>query len=487
MSLCPEPLLSAFDRFSGSFTDLELGVKVAAPEFAKSYQTLARKLEGLAVRPCDRIILAIRNGPRFAVAFGASLKVGASPLFVHFESPPAELKRIATRYQAKFLFCDQWASSELTSIASCVHEVEVAPWARWQLAELSVDIDSTEKAFPDLPAIPLHPTSGTSGDPKIAVRPASAAVAEALHYIETIGINNRDKVLATVPMSHAYGFGMCMMVPLLCSGDVVSTRSFNPKQVQRALHQESVTIFPAVPAMLDILAKDGSAMPFKRPIKIFAAGSAVTEAVANTFEAQYGLGIHPLYGTTETGGISVARMPSRGLDVNAVGAPLCGVSVSLSSNKEAVGVTEGIGSIRVRSESMMAGYLTQGGIDTSMLDDGWFDVGDLATLDDLSVIRLYGRDSDVINIFGMKVMPYEVEEVIREIPYVKEVIVYKGLHRSGSQLVKAAVVACGPLAISEIRSYCEQNLSPYKRPQFISVLDELPKTAAGKVIRAQLP
>jgi len=487
VNLNPEPLISAFDRFHGSFNDLDLGLTVDSANFIKAYQNLAQRLESLGVRSGDRMILAVRNGPRFLAAFGAALKVGASPLLLHFESPPAELKRIAARYRAKFLICDHWNITELSSVASAVYEVEAAPWARWSLAEHAIESNSTQNVFLDLPAVPLHPTSGTSGDPKIAVRPATAAVNEALHYIDTIGINSGDKILATVPMSHAYGFGMCGIVTLLSGAQLVSVRSFNPKLVQRALHQQGVTIFPAVPAMLDLLAKDSNATKFDQSIRVFAAGSATSEAIATTFEATYGVGIQSLYGTTETGGISVARAPGRGAEVNAVGQPLKGVVVSLSSHEGESSSGAAMRGLRVRSDSMMAGYLAPDAIDASMLNDGWFDVGDLATLDDMSVIRLFGRNSDVINIFGMKVLPYEVEEVIKELAQVKEVIVYKGFHRSGSQLIKAAIVLREQLGINEVRSYCEQNLSPYKRPQFISIMEQLPKTASGKVVRAELP
>lgn len=489
MNLSPEPLLAAFERFNGSLTDLDLGVSVDAATFQRTRSRLAQSLATAGVRPGDRLILAVGNGARFLCAFGAALTVGAAPILLHFQTPPAEMRRVAERYRTRFMLCDQWTTADWLSAAVLVHEIETESWARWLLAATSAAASiSGDDPFPQLVGVPLHPTSGTSGEPKIAVRPASAAIAEALHYIQTIGIDDRDTVLAAVPMSHAYGFGMCAMVPLLCGARVVSMRSFNPRLVQRACLYEGVTIYPSVPAMLDILSKDGNPEVFPRPIRVFTAGSAVSESVAALFEDHYGAAVRPLYGTTETGGIAVARSAARGHEVAMVGPPLNDVSVELRSIEREAGIREGLGYLRVRSESMMSGYLRPGGIDESMVHNGWFDTGDLASIDATSsVLRLHGRDSDVINIFGMKVLPLEVEEVIKSIPAVREVIVYRGTHRSGSQLVKAAIVSAGPLDSAEVREHCERNLAPYKRPQLITFVDALPRTSAGKIIRAELP
>lgn len=487
MNLNPQPLLSAIYNFSGSITDLDLDVTIEPDEFNRMRYSLAQRLEIEGLRPGDRVIFAVQNGARFLVAFTAVLATGASPLLLHYETPPAELKRLAIRYGAKFVFCDGWSAFELQAIAASVQKVETAPWARWFLAEMEVP-ESSDEPFPSLPGVSLHPTSGTSGVPKIAVRPALATIAEAMQYIQTIGIVRGDTILATVPMSHSYGFGMCAMVPLLSGANIVSMRSFNPKLVQRALLENNISIFPAVPAMLDILSKGTGSTRFDRPIQVFSAGSAVSEPIASQFEEQYGAGVRSLYGSTETGGISVALSPGRGQDVSAVGRPFQGVRVELDTS----GIEENpneqvVGCLRVSSDALMSGYLVPGGIDSSMLENGWYNTGDFASIDEQGIIRLKGRNSDVINIFGMKVLPYEVEAVIKGLPKVKEVIVYRGLHRSGSQLVKAAIIPHTSLDAAEVRSYCERNLAPYKRPQIITFLDEFPRGPSGKVVRHYLP
>ena len=100
---------------------------------------------------------------------------------------------------------------------------------------------------------------------------------EERHYVETLDIDERDVVLAVSPMSHAYAYGMAVMVPLLTGASLVATRRFNPTLVQRALAECNVTIFPAVPAMLDVLLIGAGGRVSSAPRCVLAAGSPLPE------------------------------------------------------------------------------------------------------------------------------------------------------------------------------------------------------------------
>ena len=131
-------------------------------------------------------------------------------------------------------------------------------------------------------------------------------------------------------------------------------------------------------------------------------------------------------------------------------------------------------------------------MDDSWIEDGWFSTGDLARLDAAGNIRLLGRQAEVINVGGMKVVPNEVEEVIAALPGVQNVKVYAGSGRNGEQFIKAAIVAgrgptAKPLDAATVRAHCQKHLVYFKRPTAILFVDGLPKSAAGKIIRQQLP
>ena len=211
------------------------------------------------------------------------------------------------------------------------------------------------------------------------------------------------------------------------------------------------------------------------------------EQTAKAFFDHTGQAVKSLYGSTETGGIAIDVQPPGVGIAGSVGPPMKPVSVEIRPLDDPGALQEGVGRVRVKSASMMAGYLTREGIDSSSIVDGWFETGDLGFLDDTGRIHLVGRESEVINVFGLKVIPSEVEAVLMNAPGVTDVKVYAGQHRSGSQIVKAAVAGPESLDVAAIRDYCAKQLVGYKRPEVISRLDALPRTATGKIIRDQLP
>src|SRR5262249_18457596 len=154
---------------------------------------------------------------------------------------------------------------------------------------------SFEGDYPDLPGVPLHPTSGTTGRPKVAVRPGPAAIAEALHYRQALQVQSDDALLCVVPMSHAYGFGTCVMLPLVCGARVVSTRRFQPRLIQKALESHAISHFPAVPAMLDLLMAGASAGLPRVPRHVLSAGAPLSARTAGRVREVTGIIVSPLY------------------------------------------------------------------------------------------------------------------------------------------------------------------------------------------------
>jgi acyl-CoA synthetase (AMP-forming)/AMP-acid ligase II len=351
---------------------------------------------------------------------------------------------------------------------------------------LAADRALHDGSIPAFHGFPMHPTSGTTGLPKLALRPGRAALAEAGNYRDTLDVSASDVLLCLVPMSHAYGFGTCAMLPLVSGARVVASRRFNPHAAWRAMREHSVTIFPGVPAMLHLLLVAGSRNRDGVPRRVLSAGSPLPEQTRSAFREGTGRAVCALYGTTETGGISVDVDPGPDSPAGCVGPAMQTVSAEVRAVADSAEWPQGIGRVWIQSPSMMAGYLSPAGIDSPLVD-GWFQTGDLGRTDEDGRIELVGRESEVINVFGMKVIPSEIEDVIAGLAGISEVKVYAGRHGSGSQFVKAVV--CGPAALdlAAVRDHCVRNLAPYKRPTVIDRLDALPRTPTGKIIRDQLP
>ncbi|MFN2489284.1 MAG: class I adenylate-forming enzyme family protein [Actinomycetota bacterium] len=482
--LSPEPILSAFDGFMGSIADLETSVVVGPAELKGVSARLVTRLGRLGVGAGDRVALAVSNGPAFFAALNAVLALGGSPLLLHADTPPAELRRTATRFGARFAVANTLEEAELHEAGFTTAAFSLSVWAGGILASLPEDAARGDFG---LDGVPLHPTSGTTGEPKLAVRPGAAAVAEAEHYIETLGIEADDLVLCSIPMSHAYGYGMCVMVPLLSGATIATMPRFNAATAIRALREQPVSVYPAVPAVLDLLMfEGGDSLPVPRRC-VTSAGAPLPKRTAENVRRRWGLTVRPLYGTTETGGIAVARADHDPADVINVGPAMHGVATAIRSDEDGVVGEGGVGRLWIRSGSMMSGYLGPGGLDTSRLQDEWFDTGDLAHQDEQGNINLHGRASEIINVFGNKVLPIEVEEVIAQLPEIVEVKVYPAPNRWGSHSVKAAIVVSNGLGEVEVKAHCRKHLIAYKRPEKIAILDKLPRSPAGKIVASQLP
>ena len=483
--LGPGPILEAIDRYRGAFVDLDAARRVEADEIRRSLDHLEKELLDFGVEPGARIVLAVGNGPAFVTAFAAALRAGACPLPVHADTPPRELVRTAELFGAGFVVSDAVGPQELAPEATAARTVGMAPWDTGVVARIGA---TTPEGHRELEGVPLHPTSGTTGLPKLAVRPARAAVEEARHYVETLAVAEDDVLLCAIPMSHAYGFGMCLMVPILGGADVATMRRFGVRPVLEALGSQGVTIYPAAPAALDLLLLGSAEAPAPggRLRVVTSAGAPLPERTARAVARRWSRIVRPLYGTTETGGISIARPDHDPGRSASVGPAMGGVRVEVRPHGRG-DLDAGSGQIWVSSSSLMAGYVGPDGIDRSAVSSGWFETGDLGRLDETGALLLRGRASEVINVFGLKVLPAEVEEVIALLPQVTEVKVYGRPNLLGSTSVHAAVVASGDLEDADIRRHCREHLVAYKRPETIRRLDRLPRSPAGKVVVAELP
>jgi acyl-coenzyme A synthetase/AMP-(fatty) acid ligase len=482
-ALSAAPILEAVERYRGTLVDLDGPRTLSADEFAQARELLVGSLRRQGLSAGDRVAVALGNGPLFIATLTAVLACDASPLVLHYKTPPAEIGRYAERFGLQYLACEAELEPELDALASWTTDVAFGQYARLTWARL--EMGDNAATGPTLRGVPLHPTSGSTGLPKIALRPGFAAIEEARHYVETMAIGPDDCVAAIPPMSHAYGYGMCVMVPLLSGASIVSTTRFSAGLIRRALDELPISVLPAVPAMLDMLTF-GAVADMRSVRWALTAGSMLPRRNAERFHSKTGIVPCPLYGTTETGGISVATAAD-GRDVDGrVGPPMQGVAVEVRRPAGAADLGPGLGKLFVKSSSMMHGYLDDRGRVTTT-PDGWFETGDLARLEDDGAIHLRGRDGDVVNVSGMKVVPCEVEEAIATLAGVREVKVYAGEYGSGDQIVKAAVAVDGDLTAADIRAHCERRLVYYKRPHIVTLLEALPRTPTGKIIPSQLP
>jgi acyl-coenzyme A synthetase/AMP-(fatty) acid ligase len=303
-------------------------------------------------------------------------------------------------------------------------------------------------------------TSGSGALPKAVECRAEHLLADGGNVIRTMGIRAGDLNLAAIPLGHSYGLGNLVMPLILQGTAMVCAGDYVPRQLVEWIERYRVTVFPAVPALLRVLA----ALPpgrgrFDSLRTVISAGAVLTPAVAQAFFTRYGIKIHNFYGASETGGICYDRAGHASLTGRSVGKPLAGVSVTVKTGRVTV---EG------------PAVATRG---------GRWRLGDIGEWNKRNELVLLGRAGQGANIGGKKVHPLEVERVLRALPGVTDAAVWLD-QSQGRDLLSAGVETTQ--SRPELEKALAARLPSWKLPKTWFIARELPRTARGKLDLAAL-
>ena len=365
-----------------------------------------------------------------------------------------------------------------------------------------IDVDSTRRAppsavpepDPEQPGLILY-TSGTTGLPKGAVLPRRA-IASNLDALAEVWAWTADDVLVHgLPLFHAHGLVLGTLGPVRRGGRLIHLGRFSPEAAANRLAGEGTMLF-GVPTMYSRLAaaaeEDRSLGDALGAARLLVSGSAALPAREHQrIERATGQRIVERYGLTETlMNCSVSADGDR--RPGYVGRPLPGVELRLldeSGGELTVPDDEAIGEVYVRGPNLFTGYLNRPDATAEALSGGWFRTGDLATRAADGYIRIVGRKgTDLIKTGGYKVGAGEVEGSLLEHASVAEAAVTGEPDDDlGERIVAWIVAADGPRpSAEELADHVAGLLAPHKRPRAVRFLDELPRNAMGKVVKAQL-
>jgi len=316
----------------------------------------------------------------------------------------------------------------------------------------------------------LKLTSGTSGAPRAIRFRAAQLLADCEAVCDTMGIRAEDLNFGAIPWSHSYGFSN-LLTPLLCRGiPVVVSDERLPRALSDALAKTGATVFPGLPVLFQKLAElDGGALAGLR--LCISAGAPLSTATATAFKERFGIKIHGFYGSSECGGIAydVSDAPT---PEGCVGAPVKGVRLvhDAATDRE-----------EVHGPAVGEGYFPEP--DAAVLGGGRFVPGDLVERTPHGFV-LAGRMSDFINVAGRKLNPAEVESRLREMPGVREAVVF-GVP---SVLRGEEPVACvvGNVTAAELRLSCQSVLASWQAPRDFWIVGALPFNERGKLSRRAL-
>lgn len=337
-------------------------------------------------------------------------------------------------------------------------------------------------------------TSGTTGVPKAAVLSQRATMVDSFAGALATGVRPDDRLFVYQAPYHGGTWSM-MRQYMLLGGSILMTRSFDATSALRLIQQYRCTSFFAVPLMLQALVEaDGFGVADLSSLRTVVFASYDPNAsVLPVVERIRGRGaasmtIEHIYGQTENSAfIATARPEVCEEHLASVGTPVPGVVVSVRD----VGGTEApsgeVGEICVRSHSVMDGYLDDPEATAEAFRDGWLHTGDLGRLDEHGMLHIVGRLKEMIRTGGVNVYPREVAARLSEHPGIRDCAVFGVPDPRYDERVVAAVVPDDPaLTAQDVVAWVRNRMAGYQTPRQVILLDQLPKTAAGKTAMAEL-
>jgi long-chain acyl-CoA synthetase len=512
------PALEFFGRTT-SYRDLDEQIRRAAAG-----------LRDLGVKPGDPVAIVLPNCPQHIVAFYAILRLGAvvvehNPLYT-----PRELRK---------QFEDHGATHAIvwTKVVKSVQEfpadlavkglvsvdiIKAMPFttrlmirlpiakARESRAALYEPVAGTvpwEDVVGTTPLPASHPkpatddlaliqyTSGTTGTPKgasLTHRNLLSNAAQARAWVPSIVRGDGCVVYAVLPMFHAYGLTLCLTFAMSMGARLVLFPRFDPDMVLAVHEKHPATFLPLVPPIADRLLKVAT----EKGISLAGTQVAISGAMALPhelvvpFEQASGGYLVEGYGLSECSPVLMANPVAENRVPGTVGLPIPGTEcrvVDPDNPTQDVPAGER-GELIVRGPQVFQGYYGKPEETEAVMVDGWFRTGDIVTIDEAGFVRIVDRIKELIITGGFNVAPTEVENALRQHPLIEDAAVV-GLpsERSGEEVVAAIVVSPGAeIDIEEVRDSVRGILTPYKVPRRIFVVDELPKSLIGKVLRREV-
>jgi long-chain acyl-CoA synthetase len=416
--------------------------------------------------PPGRLLgLAAANGPAFLAGLVALRRYGCPVLMLDWRSPDTEKHRISRSLGALGVIrsLDAWPERST--------EVVFEPTA--------CDSSSPVELSPDIGMVLL--TSGSTGTPQGILKSMEAFAADDEALTRTMGLQQGERTLASIPLSHAYGLSSVALPALRRGMLLVVPDASNPLDALRAARDSEVTFLPTVPAYLQAVLRMSSPPPLPDCLRlVITAGAPLPPATATLFRETYGRPVHVFYGASEVGGICYDREGGAG-ERGTLGTPVDGVKVDLEPIE---GMADDRGVVTVRSPATGQGYFPT---PNPCLQNGAFRSSDLATFCN-GELRLLGRIDNMINVRGKKVDPGEVERILGQLKGVDEAVVFGvELPEEGCEMVRAVIAGkSDTLSSDRIREHCYRHLAGHKVPRSIIMVSEIPRNPRGKVDRVAL-
>lgn len=482
------------------------GRAVSFEQFNLRVNALNHAVAQLGVHKGARVALLSKNCPEYLEVYGLS-KSGFIVVPLNWRLAADELVRLIGHSQAEVLVVDEahWAMAATLRerLGTVKHFITLGTaregWLSYEaMLANAPDSEPVEQAGPD-DVLCLIYTSGTTGVPKGVAMTHAGAIGNGAAAAHELALMPEDRTLAVMPLFHAGGMWYHLFPSFACGTTSLVLADFEPATILRELESRRISNVHLVPTMIAaLLAQPLAAQADLSSLRVlfYAASSMPPELLRRAMQTFPKCGFVQGYGSTEAGAITILRAedhqralaPQGEHLLGSCGRPYPGRSVRLVDAADAEVPQGTVGEVEVRSPDLMRGYWLDDLATVHVLHGGWLRTGDLGRFDTEGFLYIVDRKNDMVISGGENVFPTEVEAHLYRDPDVQEAAVFGIPDPVWVERVVAAVVLRhgSTVTAEELIGRLRAQLAAYKCPKELFVVEQLPKSAVGKVLRKDL-
>ncbi len=481
--------------------------KVSNKELLEKIDSFARFLELCGLKEDEKVALILPNSLDFLIAVFAIGKLGGIVVPVNNMLKRDEITYILNDSEAKILITASDFAKETQNI-SATTKVEITIWIDKVPSQDNNNLFYLEKEhsashvnnavgvsrdLDDLAVI--FYTSGTTGHPKGAMLSYRNIFSNLVGVMKIFDIRQKDRFILYLPMFHAFTFSVMMLLPVFADASIVIIRKLLPfSNIIKQTLLKRVTIFLGVPDIYNALIRAKLPWYFLwfNSIRVFISGaSALSEETLNRYTKVFkrakmleGYGLSECSPAVCVNSITAQRIYS-------VGRAIPGYEVKIVDH-EMVEVPYGeVGEIIVYGDCVMQGYLNNPQATDETISNGWLKTGDLGKMDEDGFVYIVDRIKDIIISKGINIYPRQIEEELMKLSYVKLCAVVSKPDTNNGEIPVAFIELAEDIDKEKITQVKVKNdlkhtLANFKIPKTVHFVDDLPKTATGKVLKRVL-
>lgn len=502
---CTRPAdVGVVSYFAGRAEPVSLTYKAMAELVDK----LALKLLELGVAPQEFVAFQFPNRWEFAIAHLATIRIGAISNAIMPIYGKREIRFMLERTKSRV--CIALTRTPKTEPGKMLDEIkgeldtlehlilidddDPARSLESQLAGIVVDdaararLDRLKPHPDDIEAILF--SSGTTGEPKGILHSFNSTYRATSNAFGPMEMSDRDVVLMFSPLGHATGFDYGLVMPLICGCKVVYQDTWNPEEMLRIIERERVTWTMGTASFAEDACDAAERVRYDTSsFRCFVSGGApIPPKLVGRTSRLLGAQLIPSWGMTEAGITTIGRLTdSVEKRASSAGKAVDGVEVRVVDDEGRPVPPDTPGNLQLRASGQHVGLFMNDALYAASFQDGWFSTGDLGRMDEDGYVQIVGRAKDLVIRGGENVPIIEIENIIRDLPEVKEAVIVGVPDDRLGERCHVVIVPRTPgqeIALKDLTHYLDRlGVTKQYWPEFLSMAEDLPRTASGKIQR----